>query len=172
MSLDPSMHHRRSIRLRDYDYAHAGAYFVTICVDKKERVLGEIANNELRLSTMGNIVRECWNNISEHFHHVELDEFVVMPNHLHGIIVIVDGHVGARHASPLQNARARGTGKGSLGAIIGSFKASSSKQAGITLWQRNYYEHIIRNERELESIREYIFNNPFKWADDEYNARA
>jgi putative transposase len=180
--IDPHQHHRRSIRLRGYNYAQAGAYFVTVCTQNRDCLFGEVMNGEVRLNSFGRIVAECWNAISKHFPNVELDESVVMPNHVHGILVIVDTRVGAQHAAPLQRRVDRGgrvnVTPGSLGAIIRSFKSAVTKcinELPNTLisnpWQRNYYEHIIRNERDLERIRQYILDNPADWDKDEYNPK-
>lgn len=197
MSFDSQLHHRRSIRLREYDYTQAGAYFVTICVYNRESLLGEIADGVMKLSAIGEIVAACWNAIPEHFRHVELDEMMVMPNHVHGILVFaydayvegVDrgeafaetsakrGAAANANASPLLE-MPRGTRPRSLNSVIQNFKSVSTRKVnkslfnpGSHLWQRDYYEHVIRNEHELERIREYIFNNPYKWAADEYNPK-
>jgi len=173
---NPDYHHRRSIRLRDYDYSEEGAYFVTICTLQRQCLLGDVSGGEVHLSRFGLIVAECWEAIPTHFSNVELDSFVVMPNHVHGIVIILDGTQGdrARHASPLHlNARAKPV---LLGTIVGSFKSAASRHInnlrgtpGEPVWQRNYYEHIIRKERELNGIREYIACNPVRWAQDENN---
>jgi putative transposase len=167
------------MRLPDYDYAQAGAYFVTVCTKERVCLFGDLADAEMRLNTVGQIVQSCWNDLPRHYPHVELDESVVMPNHVHGIIVIVDSHVGAQHAAPLQphvdvGARVN-VAPGSLGAVIRSFKSAVTRQinespnAPITNpWQRGYYEHIIRNGRDLARIRQYITNNPENWTKDEY----
>jgi len=181
MTYDPHQHHRRSIRLKNYDYAQAGAYFVTICTKDRECLYGEIVDGEMRLNAFGEIVAECWNAIPEHFHNVELDEFVVMPNHVHGIIVIVDSDVGAQHAAPLQRPIDRGghvnIAPRSLGAIIRSFKSAVTKRTNeksdvmvSNPWQRNYYDHVIRNEHDLDRVRQYIAENPLKWDMDENNS--
>lgn len=189
MSYDPDRHHRRSIRLRGYDYAQAGAYFVTICVQNHELIFGDVIGAEMRLSSFGHLVVECWQAIPDHFHHATLDTFIAMPNHVHGILVIAhseshpdDG--GATHASPLrpyswsaaEQSTARGPRSGSIGAIIGSFKSASAKRinqargtAGVPVWQRNYYEHVIRDAEALNRIREYIVTNPLGWALDREN---
>jgi len=130
-------------------------------------MLAEIVNGALALSSWGSVVQECWQQIPEHFPNVDLDCFIVMPNHIHGIIVIHYSDVGATHASPLQKP---GPVKQSLGAIIGSFKSACTKRinesrntAGLPVWQRNYHERIIRNEDELHSLRDYILTNPVRW---------
>lgn len=205
MSFNSDIHHRNSIRLRDYDYSSAGAYFVTICAWQRECVFGEISDGEMRLNETGRLVDTCWRAIAGYFQQVSLDEFVVMPNHLHGIIVINSAKsikvVGAKQvssalpafggnsikapdsglmgeadeslASPLH-----GTQAGSLGAIIQNFKSISARRInkfqqtpGCPIWQRNYYERVIRTENELARAREYIVNNPLKWELDKDNPR-
>ena len=179
---DPQRHHRRSIRLKGYDYASAGAYYVTIVAWRREFLFGDVMNGEMKLNQRGKIVEECWQSIPNHSHHVELGAYVIMPNHMHGIIIINDidenriatnssQSVGARHASPL---RPRGVSPGSLGAIVGSFKSSVTKRIGRELnetgiWQRNYYEHVIRNEKDLQNKTDYIIANPLLWDEDDEN---
>ena len=171
---------RRSIRLANWEYSWSGYYFVTICAAKGELLFGNIEDEKMILNDVGRIVGDVWNEIPKHFSGVELDVFVVMPNHVHGVIAIVDGRdgvensrdvVGARHASPL---RPCGVAPRSLGSIVGSFKSAVTKRVnenrgtpGVPVWQRNYYEHVIRDEGDLERIREYIANNPLRWALDE-----
>jgi putative transposase len=176
MTYNPEIHHRRSIRLRNYDYSQAGAYFVTVCSWGKECVFGEITNGEMHLNECGEIVMKYWHGIQDHFTHVGTDEFIVMPNHSHGIINIV----GAIHELPLHREQnhehIKNRRKMVLPKIIGWFKMNSAKQInqirktpGTPVWQRNYYEHIIRDEKQLHSIREYIRYNPLKWDEDEEN---
>ena len=169
----------KSIRLPFYDYAGAGYYFVTICADFGESLFGEIVAEEMRLSRDGHVVEKKWHEIPLHFTGVDIDAFVVMPNHVHGIIVIKDledsvPSVVEQHAVPLR--KRRGPKAGSLGVIVRSFKSAVTREInlqrgtpGVTVWQRNYYEHVIRDERDLERIREYIENNPLRWALDEEN---
>jgi putative transposase len=165
---------RRSVRLSAHDYTSPGAYFVTVCAHGR-RCIFEAP--ELRL-----LVEEAWNQTPRHFANAATDEFVIMPNHLHGILWIagVSAGVGARHASPLQDSAdakgPRGAVAGSLGAIVGSFKAAVSKRINASretprsaVWQRNYYERIIRNEDELRRVREYIRLNPVQWDFDREN---
>jgi len=173
--------HRRSIRLKGYDYTQAGAYFITVCTKDRACLFGDVADGVMRLNQMGQIVRQCWLAIPDHFPHVMLDEFVVMPNHVHGILVIMPTHdVGATHASPLQNddtpARPRGPQRQSVASIVGSFKSAATKRInhhrgtpGAPVWQRNYYEHIIRDDESLNSIRNYIADNPLRWQIDAEN---
>ena len=179
MLFNPEIHHRTSIRLKDYDYSQAGAYFVTVCAWKKEYLFGEIKNGEMRLNECGETVAKCWDAMPDHFHHVELDEFVIMPNHIHAIIVIV----GAQFIAPVRNAATENQGAinhaPTVGEILRAFKARCThainhirKAPGVPVWQRNYYEHIIRNEPELHAIREYIRQNPLKWDIDEENPQC
>ena len=178
MKYDPEKHHRRSIRLKKYNYSSPGHYFVTICVQNRECILGKIVNGQMVLNEWGKIVRDCWQWLEKQYPNVELDEFIIMPNHMHGIIIIndLDCRGDSRNETirrggvtpPLQNP--------TLGQIVAYFKYQSTKQInqlrqtpGTKFWQRNYYEHIIRNERELYAIRNYIRNNPLKWELDREN---
>ncbi|NJC89138.1 MAG: transposase [Desulfuromonas sp.] len=179
MPYHPDVHRRRSLRLSNYDYTATGAYFVTICAWQRECLFGEIVNEGMRLNDIGVIVQQSWINLPDHFPHVALDEFVVMPNHVHGIIVLKDNcisvaSVGAQHAAPLHVKSTPHVMPGSLGAVIRSFKSAVTKHINIhrntpthPVWQRNYYEHVIRNDNDLAMIREYIAANPAKWSDDE-----
>jgi len=181
--------HRRSIRLKGYDYRQAGMYFFTICTKDRAYLFGEVVDGEMRLNEMGEIVRHCWLTIPEHFPHALLDEFMVMPNHVHGIILLTDPdvgrskNVGATHASPLptnvSSTQPRGPHRQSIASIVGSFKSAATKRInehrnmpGFPVWQRNYYEHIIRNEESLTQIRQYILNNPGQWEFDRENPNA
>ena len=178
---DPDRHHRRSVRLSAYDYAAAGAYFVTICTSGRIHAFGEIDGGVLRPTRRGLIVRQCWEAIPLHRPTVALDAFAVMPNHCHGIVWITHDSaaaptVGATLVSP-SSARPRGPNSGSLGAIVGAFKAAVSREinklrpgSGTGIWQPNYHEHIIRNQRELEAIRYYVLTNPERWDHDAENA--
>lgn len=184
MKYDTDRHNRKSIRLKGYDYSQNGGYFVTICTHNKQCLFGDIVNSKMELSEMGKIAEKCWNEIPDHFDNILLDYFVIMPNHIHSIINIVGAkhlgvtstkysHLSSPNASPLQP---RGTDKGSLGAIIQNYKSVTTRKInkifsrqGSLLWQRNYYEHVIRNDSDLNDIREYIINNPLKWALDKEN---
>ena len=175
MTTGKKIHHRRSSRLQGYDYSQAGAYFVTICTRDRECLLGEITVGadsrvfpEMRLNDAGRAVQQCWIAIPDHFPHVELDVFVVMPNHVHGIVVIVDGRGTACRAPTAEQFGCPVSG--SIPTIFRSFKSAVTKcinemrgTRGEKLWQRNYWEHIVRNESELNRIREYIQNNPAQW---------
>jgi len=182
MTYDPKIHHRRSIRLRGYDYAQAGAYFVTVCVHEGRHLLGAFQDGELQLHEPGEIVTACWQDLVRHYPHVILDEFVVMPNHVHGIIVLSD--VAAGVGAPIgvgAGLRPAPTGvtnefkRHGVPEIVRAFKSFSARRInalrGIDhhpVWQRNYYEHIIR-DGELDRIREYVRTNPLRWACDRYN---
>ena len=180
MSFDRTLHHRRSLRLKEYDYSWAGWYYVTICTKQRVRVLGKIHDDSVKLSAVGEIVQKCWTCLTSDFHTVELDEYVIMPNHLHGIIILGDSpRRGLINQTPTQE---KSEGYWQLmknpdlkvGKIMRHFKAKASKLIhdagfGSFAWQRNYHDHIIRNDADLTRIRQYIRNNPLKWALDEEN---
>jgi putative transposase len=189
MTSDRPRGHRRSIRLPDYDYAQPGAYFVTLCTAQGERLFGEIVDGVMVESVFGVIAREEWFR-SVHIRGeivLNKDEFVVMPNHEHGIVRII-GDVGATGGSPLPApppgrsplpAPPPGPLPHSLGAVMAGYKAAVTKRInqirgtpGTPVWQRNYYEHIIRSERALRAIRQYITDNPARWRLDRYNTGA
>ncbi|MFN7412929.1 transposase [Anabaena sp. AL09] len=230
MPYNSNIHHRRSIRLKRYDYTQRGAYFVTICTHQRNCLFGEIVDGEIKLNTNGEIARGSWLSIPRHFKNVELDEFVIMPNHLHGIIIIDSSEVvgealanqdfsqlfsevvgealanqdfsqlfsevagealANQDFSKQQNlssqcfaptvytgetVKINGTKPQSLAAITQNYKSVSTRQInrmnkakGNVIWQRNYYEHIIRNEEALNNIREYIVNNSINWVKDQEN---
>jgi REP element-mobilizing transposase RayT len=166
-----SLPERRSLRLEGYDYSQGGVYFVTICTEARLPLLGEIIDGQMLLSTAGEIAADEWLRSAELRTEVNLDEFVVMPNHLHGLVILSEGAgVGAHGSAPAGVATRRPR---SLSTLIAGYKAYSSKLinelrhgSGCRVWQRNYHEHIVRDEDELERIREYIRLNPAKWAED------
>jgi len=178
MPYDSRIHHRRSIRLKGYNYKQPGAYFITICTNATQCIFGDVVNGQMRLNYLGHIAFDCWQKIPEHFPHVELDAFVVMPNHLHGILVITDTPVGAQHCcAPTQEKFGKPV-RGSIPTVIRTYKAVvtyrinvSWKTEGQSIWQRNYYEHIGRDEKSLDNIRQYILENPLRWVDDPENPR-
>jgi REP element-mobilizing transposase RayT len=229
MPYDPEIHHRRSIRLKGYDYASPGWYYLTICTYERRFLFGEIIRDQMRPSEIGSIAHECWCEIPKHFPHAALDVSVVMPNHLHGIIIIGGESAirtgttrrarGACHGMPVQGSdgmampscpgRRAAFGQpvpGSLATMVGQFKQAVVRrvQAGhdpaatvesdasyghdtacpkgtpwhartvaqgalAHIWHKNYYEHIIRSEKELNRIREYICTNPLRWRYDVEN---
>lgn len=175
MPYDPRRHHRRSIRLRGYDYAQAGAYFVTICANHRVCLFGEVADGEMIPSSLGRIVAQCWDDIPRHVARVSLDAAVVMPNHIHGIVLIEHRveEEGTACRAPTSERFGRPV-SGSLPTVVRSFKAASTRlineqrgTPGQTIWQRNYYEHVIRNEASLTRLRDYIAANPARWAEDQ-----
>ena len=176
------MQTRHSVRLKGYDYRQSGAYFVTICAFRQGQMFGRIEDGVMFPSAIGHIVEEEWQRTADLRPNVELDAFVLMPNHLHGIVLLQDEDAWKIHSEegvgPAQRQQAR-LWAGSLGAIIGRYKSSVTKRArklsnqrGIVVWQRNYHDHIIRNEKSLNMIREYIRLNPARWSEDTYFMKA
>ena len=186
MGFDSVKYNRRSIRLKDYDYSQAGAYYVTMVAQNRECLFGNIANAEMQLNDAGEVSRAEWIALPQRFPNVELDEFVIMPNHVHGIVVITDEERGVMRRGEVSSPSMLGGATPSisgeatplisggatppqpmrptLGQIIAYFKYQTTKtinqsrdSAGTRIWQRNYYEHIIRNEKDLDRIRKYIF---------------
>lgn len=179
MRYDPLRRHRRSVRLRGYDYAAPGAYFVTVCAHSRECALGEIAaGGQMRLSGLGRAVETEWQALAGRFPHVRLDAYVIMPNHLHGVLIITDKGDGQRVVNQprIEAAAAKPTGTrpGSLAAMVQNFKATSARRInalrgapGNRVWQRNYWEHVVRDEADLARLRAYIRDNPARWAEDQ-----
>lgn len=191
MSYNPKKHHRKSIRLKGYDYSQEGAYFITICCQDRACLFGKITNGEMILNEMGIIAHNEWIKTTEIRQNVKLDVFVIMPNHIHGIIVLGRGESNSpeytRDSTEHENSGEfdsplRSPSK-NIGAIIRGYKSSVTKQIRmlnenggdlpnlipITVWQRNYYEHIIRNEQSYQTISNYIMNNPLKWNEDKFH---
>jgi REP element-mobilizing transposase RayT len=203
MRFHPERHHRRSIRLKGYDYRQAGAYFVTICTQDRAFLFGQVVHDEMQLNDAGKMVYDIWNDLPAFYPGVQTDAFIVMPNHIHGIIILVGADprvcpaqpsigVGPR-AYPDSGPRAcpgqpqeMGQPQGvaptlGLPDVVHRFKTMTTKRYADAvkrlgwepfrgrLWQRNYYEHIIRNEESLNRIREYILTNPMRWALDREN---
>ena len=185
MPYDPQKHHRRSIRLKGYDYTQPGAYYITLCTKERQCLFGDVVKSEMRLNALGYIAFTCWQAIPNHFPHVELDAFVIMPNHLHGILVISDSLIRARHcrAPTIEQNNIPKTeqfGKpvaGSIPTVIRSYKSAVTRRINIIcntkgtslIWQRDLYEHISRDEESWHNIRQYIRENPWRWADDPEN---
>jgi REP element-mobilizing transposase RayT len=208
MKYNPAIHHRRSIRLKGYDYSQAGLYFVTICVHVgangirpnndsispnsngiRPHIFGEVINGEMILNDAGKMVCCEWEKSAEIRKEIEIHEYIVMPNHFHGIIEIVGANgirpndannnvirpnnddiirannnddKGECH-SPLRRSPSK-----TVGSLIRGFKSSITKQLGYSPWQRNYWEHIIRNEKSYQYVANYIINNPVKWEKDRF----
>lgn len=163
---------RHSIRLPEYDYGGGGAYFVTICVEGRANRLGDILSGEMRLNELGRIADESWNWLATKFPAVHIPTRCVMPNHIHTIIFMDEHTITGRGG--LQAARTPAWKK-PLGGIIGAYKTHTTvainnllQIPGVRFWQRNYYERVIRNEREFEAIHNYIVANPMNWDQDEY----
>jgi putative transposase len=198
---NPQIHHRRSIRLKGYDYSQAGLYFITICCQDRKYRFGKIENGEMILNELGTIAYNEWTKLVERFTNFELDVFQIMPNHMHGIILLnnvagvdtltqlvqpqglVPTYAIAQNGS-ITDCDDIGTGaspaptNATIGEIIGAYKSlvfngclkiyKSKNDLMGKLWQRNYYEHIIRNAKSYENISNYIINNPAKWAEDKF----
>ena len=174
---EPHRHHRRSVRLKGYDYTQEGAYFVTVVTQNHSCLFGELAGETMCLNPAGKVVEECWQAIPDHFPHVELDAFVIMPNHVHGIIRIV----GAKDFSPVHpdpvspsDTSVFRSPKRTIGSVVRGFKIGVTKCFRSNteiqnVWQRNYHDHIIRNEAALNRIRQYIAENPARWGEDDEN---
>jgi len=176
MPHDPHEHHRQSIRLGGYDYTNAGMYFVTICVDDQSFLFGRIAGEAMVLSAVGQIILRTWEELPSHYTGVEVDRFVVMPNHVHGIIVLTTGYRGPGVVPFREGPRhVEGQKVLSLGDVVMRFKSLAytayRKNTGISrsFWQKNYYEHIIRDGQSLGRVRYYIMNNPRRWRMDPEN---
>ena len=218
MKYNPEKHHRKSIRLKGYDYASKGMYYITLCVNARLCLFGDVVNEEMQLNDAGKMVDQIWREIPDHYPGTDIDEHTVMPNHLHGIIILNDTLVGAPPCGrPEMNAeignqeqiqaqgpahqeqgqaqgpahQEQGQAQGpaptgtrlKLGDVVGKFESYTMhlyiqgvrnkgwKPFHKKLWQRNYYDHIIRNEKELNRIRDYIINNPLKWEFDRENPK-
>ena len=187
---------RKVTRLKNYDYSKPGFYSITICAQNRKHLFGEIVDENIRLSKLGEILEWQWNNLPNHFSGIEMDQFVVMPNHIHGIIHICNGdfrggdknkRAAIRRGAPCgcpdfrsgdENKRATTRVAPTIGDIIGAYKSLSAcnylqwikfnKLSFNTnkIWQRNYWEHVIRNDNELNYIRDYIQQNPQRWQMD------
>jgi putative transposase len=176
MREQPFLPRRRSVRLHPFDYSDSHSYFVTICAENKRPIFGKIVNGEVALSTAGRIVDACWMEIPSHFPNVELAQHIVMPEHIHGIIRLrpraMDGGSDAkvsrraRHAVPLpkQEGDFAAPTIGSIPTIVGAFKSAVTKQLNRAIWQRGYYEHVIRDDDEFRKTCEYIRANPARRA--------
>lgn len=193
MKYDPTKHHRRSIRLKGYDYTQPGTYFITICTHHQQCLFGELVESKMQLNQFGQIVRSHWLKLPKYHPHLQLDVFVVMPNHIHGILALTndvgegfgnnlsdlsDDSVGAGFGNDLSDLTNKSAAKPAptnhgIPEIVRGFKTFSSRQinqvrrtSGVPVWQRNYYEHIIRDETALHTIRHYIQTNPANWKVD------
>ena len=185
---NPDKHHRRSIRLKGYDYSQEGLYFITICCQDRASLFGRIEDHKMVLNEAGKIAVDCWSAIPEHFPNVILHAYVVMPNHVHGILEI-GMSIGAKNLSPLQDddekhvrannnspiPRPKGASK-TVGSIVRGFKIGVTKWMRqntnvYAVWQRNYYDIIIRNDEAYSTISDYIANNPANWDSDRFSKK-
>jgi REP element-mobilizing transposase RayT len=168
MSTPKNLPQRRSPRLQEYDYTQEGAYFVTICSQNRLSLFGEVVADGIRLNDAGRMVAHYWSRLPEQFPTLDLDAFVIMPNHVHGILILGgETRADIRRSSLSQhmqwfktvttNAYVRGVDEARWDSFPGK------------LWQRSFHDHIIRNERSLNALREYILSNPARWADDQLN---
>jgi len=193
VKFDPQKHHRRSIRLKGYDYSSAGAYYVTIVAWRRECLFGEVVEKEMRLNKVGKIVEWEWLELQKRLSYVTLGAHMVMPNHFHGILFIHENVGATRRGQAISQSSSeslqtntttgmdgsplpRGPKPASLGAILSQFKSRATKRIWrfpelkeTPIWQRNYYEHIIRNETDLQNKTDYIESNPLLWDDDDEN---
>ncbi len=170
---------RQTLRLPDYDYSLPGAYFITICTQGKACVFGTVVDDSVHLNNLGRMVDATWTELPTHCHGLHLDQFVLMPNHLHAV-VFLSGSIDQNHPS-IDGRTLRSAPTVALPGIIRRFKTVTTSRVRRDvhtfgwhpfpgrLWQRNYYEHVIRNDDSLHRIREYIANNPTSWALDPEN---
>jgi len=173
---NPEKHHRRSIRLKGYDYAQPGSYFITICTWQRHCLFGEITHGQMQLNRYGRIVQKHWQNLIHYHQHIKLGEFVIMPNHIHGILTLKDVSEARKSLdigfAPIKFEKS--PKRHGIPEIIRGFKTFSARQIntvrdtpGVPIWQRNYYEHIIRNQQAYDKIYQYIKDNPALWEVDQ-----
>ncbi len=170
-------HHRHSIRLKNFDYSLPGTYFVTINVFRRERLFGNVVGEKIYLNVFGQIVQICWDNLIKHYANIVLDSFVIMPNHFHAVIIIKGAMLNTNHVRA--GLKPAPTKDHPLSEIVRAFKTFSArkinelrKSPGLPVWQRNYFERVIRNDEELNEIREYINNNVTVWNKDAENPKT
>ena len=176
-SSNSSKYHRHSLRIKNYNYSVPGAYFITIATYLKENLLGYISEGKIELNLLGKITATEWLKTFQIRKNIQLDEYIIMPNHFHGIIIVLtDNSRGVLQYAPTNKFRSPSQ---TIGSIVRGFKSAVTREIkGLdypflySIWQRNYYEHIIRNENELNRIREYIQNNPVRWEYDRENGEG
>jgi putative transposase len=182
MKYNPDIHHRRSVRLKGYDYSKKGLYFITICIQNYLCLFGNIKKGEMKLNNAGLMIKHQWQALIHRFDKIKLHEFIVMPNHFHGIVEFVGAPlVGVQNTVPSTSGQPQGIAP-TVGDVVGVYKSLTTndyiqnvkqnnwQRFNKKLWQRNYYEHIIRDEISYHQISEYIQTNPLKWGDDTYYA--
>jgi len=172
---NPNIHHRSSIRLKGYDYSQEGLYFITLCCQDRMCLFGDIINGEMVLNEYGKIAKNEWLKTPEIRPNVELCDFVIMPNHVHGIIRMGRGELHSPDNRGECNSPLRSPSQ-TIGAIVRGYKSSVTKNIVLLgfvgkIWQRNYYEHIIRDGKSFQTISEYIKNNPVNWKNDKFHAK-
>jgi len=193
MKFNPDIHHRQSIRLKSHDYSKAGSYFITVCTQGRECLFGKVKNSVIELNPAGKMIQEIWKGLPQFHSDFTMDEFVVMPYHIHGIIVLTEDVGAGLRAYPPPRATQQNQKIGqprrvaptiTLPDVIHHFKSYTTARYRDQvenegwppfpgrLWQRNYYEHVIRNKNSLNKIREYIINNPMRWQFDRDNPVA
>ncbi len=174
---------RRQLRLPDWNYSSEGVYFITICCHDRQSYFGKINSNKLSLSEIGLIASQYWSEIPKHFYHVKLDEFIVMPNHIHGLLILDYSRAGTRYGTTMQLKQESNQNinkfskpvRNSVSVIINQYKSSVKRWCNINgyyqfKWQSRFYDQVLHNENSIDVIREYIFNNPKNWLDDDlYN---
>ena len=192
--------HRRSIRLTGYDYAQAGLYYITICTNKRECLFGDIIDGKMQLKAAGLMAESLWNELPTYYSNIELDAFIVMPNHVHGVIILNTVGAGPRACPgpvtdpfsvtdpisiqlPQSLGQPQGVAPTAVPDVVHRFKSLTTRRYADNvkshgwptfnqrLWQRNYYEHIIRDDDSLNRIRQYIEDNPARWAFDRENPK-
>ena len=187
MKYNSDIHHRKSIRLKNYDYSKEGLYFITICTQNKENLFGEIIDGKMILNNAGEIVKKELLKTNEIRKNIKIDKWVIMPNHIHFIIEILEGFSSGKPVQnnvgvlPLANpkkmiiplANSNKLRANTVGSIVNQIKSKITKEIRkvteiFSVWQRNYYENIIRNDEIHKKIIEYIENNPLKWKEDKY----
>ncbi len=166
---DPKHHRRQPLRFKGYDYTQAGLYFVTLFTQGRQLRFGDIAQDKMPLNHTGQLVAEAWEWPAVQYPYVALDKYVIMPNHLHSLIAITDHARGGSRTAPT-------SGRKPLGRLIGAFKTVASKRVNLArktlgqpVWQRNYHEHVVRDDESLMRIRQYILDNPARWHFDREN---
>ena len=180
MIYNRAKHHRRSLRLQGYDYRQTGAYFVTLCTHNRTCFFGAVLDGKVQLNDAGRMAEAAWNDLPARLTHVNLDALVVMPNHTHGILIVGAQFIAPDHLpQPCRDYAQQGAinRAPTLGKIVRTYKAVSVRMIRQRLnstfaWQRNYYEHVIRNEESLNRIRQYILDNPARWQFDPENPAA
>lgn len=177
MKYDPAIHHRQSIRLKEYDYSEPGSYFVNICTRKQMCLFGEVENAEMKLSPLGKIADACWKEIPKHYPAVMLESSQIMPNHIHGIITLPE--LCRDGACPIPTEHKTRSMKNTLFDVVGSFKSAVTKAVheaghfvGRPIWQTRFYDHIIRDNISLYFIQQYIELNPLMWEYSRWNPRG